>query len=206
MTSETFRPPQFTGFGSSGNVQTSVWTLSVSAGFTLTLVLQSSAAVEALPSDCYLTNVLSDFGNTLSFATDPVFGLPDGYSANSADAGILGNLYAMPVPEPACGALAALGLLIVAGRASRWRLQLRCCRCWRCHLRRKGAVVFRLVATIFYMRRCSRLPTPTVALLTAPSPPPRNDIRDALTARSLPAPSCGTVTPRLGVAACRVVA
>ena len=119
MTSETFRPPQLTGFGSSGNVQTSVWTLSVGTGFTLTLFLQSSAAVEALPSDCYLTNVLSDFGNTLSFATDPVFGLPDGYSANSADAGILGNLYAMPVPEPACGALAALGLVIVAGRA--WR-------------------------------------------------------------------------------------
>ena len=121
MTSETFRPPQFTGFGSSGNVQTSVWPLPVGTGFTLTLVLQSSAAVEALPSDCYLTNVLSDFGDTLSFATDPVFGLPDGYSSNSADAGILGNLYATPVPEPACGALAALGLLIVAGRASRRR-------------------------------------------------------------------------------------
>ena len=73
----------------------------------------------SLPSDCYLTNALSDFGNALSFATDPVFGLPDGYSANSADASILGNLYAMPVPEPACGALAALGLVIVAGRA--WR-------------------------------------------------------------------------------------
>lgn len=111
---------QRTGFGSNGNVQIFVWTVPVGTGFTLTLVLQSSAAVEALPSDCYITIVLSDFGDTLGFATDrPVFGLPDRFSANSADAGIVGNLYATPVPGPACGALAALGLLIVAGRV--WR-------------------------------------------------------------------------------------
>lgn len=52
---------------------------------------------------------LSDFGHTLTFASDrPVFDLPAGYTLDSAEAGIVGNVYT--VPEPAAG----LGALLVA--------------------------------------------------------------------------------------------
>ena len=114
-------PPTQTGLlasfnGTSANVQTPVWTLPVNTPFTLTLILNTSARVGVVFSDGYVTSALSDFGNTLSFATDrPVFALPAGYTANSVEAGVVDNLFTSPVPEPGSAALAALGLAILGG-------------------------------------------------------------------------------------------
>ncbi len=109
-------PPTTTGlllnWGPDHTVATPLWTLPVNTPFTLTLQLNVAAEVSVILGDGYITSALSDFGNTLSFATDrPVFGLPAGYSANSAEAGVIDNLFATPVPEPASGMLAAFGLL-----------------------------------------------------------------------------------------------
>ena len=104
------------GFGGDANVQTPLWTLPVNTPFSMTLILGTTVQVGVVFSDGYITSALSDFGNTLSFATDrPVFGLPAGYSVYSAEAGIVDNTFSSPVPEPASGLLAALGLLAVGG-------------------------------------------------------------------------------------------
>jgi hypothetical protein len=57
----------------------------------------------------------AQFGNTISFATSgPVFDLPSGFTANSAQGNIVNNLFFLPgataVPEPAMLALLAFGL------------------------------------------------------------------------------------------------
>jgi hypothetical protein len=111
-------PPQQTGLlaglGNSADVQTPVWTLPVNTPFTLTLQLNTAAAVSVVFSDGYITSALSDFGNTLSFATDrPVFTLPAGYTVNSADAGIVNNTFSTPVPEASSAALLLAGLAFV---------------------------------------------------------------------------------------------
>ena len=51
----------------------------------------------------------------------PVFTLPAGYTVNSADAGIVNNTFSTPVPGPASGLLAALGLLAIGSWARRRR-------------------------------------------------------------------------------------
>ena len=108
------------GFDGDANVQTPVWTLPVNTPFSLTLILNTAVQVGVVFSDGYVTSSLSDFGNTLSFATDrPVFGLPAGYTANSVEAGVVDNLFTTPVPEPGSAALAALGLAVVGGWARR---------------------------------------------------------------------------------------
>lgn len=110
------------GFGGDANVQTPLWTLPVNTPFSMTLILNTAVQVGVVFSDGYITSALSDFGNTLSFATDrPVFGLPAGYSVYSAEAGIVDNTFSSPVPEPASGLLAALGLLAVGGWTRRRR-------------------------------------------------------------------------------------
>ena len=113
-------------FGDLANVptvlQTPVWTLPVNTPFTVTLLLPTSATVGVVFSDSYVTAALGDFGHTLGFATDrPVFDLPAGYTAHSADAGIVNNLFTTPVPEPASWAMAALGLAAVGAGARRRR-------------------------------------------------------------------------------------
>lgn len=120
-------PPETTGllmnWGPGNTVTTPLWTLPVNVPFTLTLQLFVAADVSVILSDGYVTSSLSDFGNTLSFATNqPVFSLPVGYSANSAEAGVVDNVFTTPVPEPASGVLAALGLLVIGVRARRWHV------------------------------------------------------------------------------------
>ncbi len=120
-------PPTTTGllmdWGPGNIVTTPLWTLPVNVPFTLTLQLDVAADVSVILSDGYVTSALSDFGKTLSFATDrPVFSLPEGYSANSAEAGVVNNIFTAPVPEPASGVLAALGLLVVGFRARQRRV------------------------------------------------------------------------------------
>ncbi len=65
---------------------------------------------------------LTDFGHTVTFATSgPVFNIPDGYSVNSAEAQISGNVF---VPEPASRILLAVGVVVVLGWRSRRRATL----------------------------------------------------------------------------------
>lgn len=52
-------------------------------------------------------DALVDFSHTVTFATSgPVFNIPEGYSANSAEAGITNNTF---VPEPSTAALLVIG-------------------------------------------------------------------------------------------------
>jgi hypothetical protein len=68
----------------------------------------------------------ADFSHTLTFVDDrPVFDLPNGYTANSLEAGIVNNRFnpdngAPVVPEPASLAHFALGLACLV-TAARWR-------------------------------------------------------------------------------------
>lgn len=56
---------------------------------------------------------LSDFSNTLTFATGrPVFDVPEGYTVNSLSAGIVDNLFV--VPEPSTATLLLLGIGVLA--------------------------------------------------------------------------------------------
>ena len=111
------------GYTGSGNVQTRMFTLLVNTPFSLSLSIGTTARIGVAFSDSYVTGALSDFGNTLSFATDrPVFRLPAGYTVNSADAGIVNNTFSTPVPEPASAVLAALGLVLVGARVRRRRI------------------------------------------------------------------------------------
>lgn len=104
--------------GTSADLRTPVWTLPVNTPFTLTLILNTSASVGVIFADGYITSALSDFGSTLSFATDrPVFALPAGYTVNSVDAGVVDNAWMSPVPEPGSALLAALGLAFIGARS-----------------------------------------------------------------------------------------
>ena len=61
----------------------------------------------------------TDFGSTLTFATTgDVFNLPSGYTANSAQAGIVDNHF---IPEPSA-TLGALGLVMIPLLRSRPRV------------------------------------------------------------------------------------
>ncbi len=107
---------------------TSLFTLPVNTPFTLDLSLRADVFLSVSYREGYITSALSDFGSTLTFATDrPVFDLPAGYSAHSVDAGIVNNAFASAVPEPGGGALAALGLVVMGGCSQlrrRWQRQI----------------------------------------------------------------------------------
>lgn len=116
------------GFDGDTALATSLFTLPVNTPFTLDLSLGVSAFLSVAYREGYITSALSDFGGTLSFATDrPVFDLPAGYSAHSVDADIVNNAFASAVPEPGGGALVALGLAFMGGWSQlrrRWQRQI----------------------------------------------------------------------------------
>jgi hypothetical protein len=89
--------------------------------FTVYVGLQTSIGGVGFGGDAFKTTANSGFLGTLTFATDgPVFSLPDGYTVNSVDAGIIDNTFA--VPEPSTLALANIGILAALAYAARRRL------------------------------------------------------------------------------------
>lgn len=93
-----------------GVFQTGLLEVPVNQPFTINLDLNVTTRVSGPVNRYLLLAANSDFSHTLSFATDrPVLDLPAGYALNSADAGIVNNLYSLPVPEPGSLALLALG-------------------------------------------------------------------------------------------------
>jgi hypothetical protein len=80
--------------------------------FTVQFQLQTAASVLGPANRGLIVDANTEFSNTFSFATDrPVFSLPDGFTANSSDAGIVNNNFS--VPEPGSLLLLAGGLAAV---------------------------------------------------------------------------------------------
>ena len=97
-----------------GDFSSPVHSLPVNVSFTLSLTMVVVANAFQNSSS------FADFFHTLTFSTDgPVFTLPDGYTVNSIDAGIVNNQFTTPVPLP--GSLGAMGIAIVVLSAVRRR-------------------------------------------------------------------------------------
>jgi hypothetical protein len=93
-------------------------TLSIVSGETisLSLSLTADAFCQSTGSGC---SQIIDFSNTLKFAqSGPVFTLPAGWTANSADGRIVNNAF-VNVPEPSSGALVAASLAGIVARRRR---------------------------------------------------------------------------------------
>ena len=99
------------GFNGSMDLKTRVFTLPVNVPIPIALYLDTVAQVQVDFADAFVTSANTDFGSTLTFATDrPVFDLPAGYTVNSVEAGIVNNVFTPAVPEPGSAGLLALGL------------------------------------------------------------------------------------------------
>jgi hypothetical protein len=84
--------------------------------FTVEMFLQASATAIGDFRESFTAEANSNFGGTLTFATDrPVFDLPAGYTANSVDGGIVNNVFV--APEPACISFCGAALVIFVHRS-----------------------------------------------------------------------------------------
>jgi len=113
-----------TNFTGSLDFFSSFVSVPVGQPFDVTMALQTGANVDGPINHGLHLDANTNFSNTFSFATDrPVFSLPDGYTANSGDAGIVNNSFALPVPEPATSIMSAtlLGLFGVLWALKRLR-------------------------------------------------------------------------------------
>ena len=108
------------GFNGDMNLKTKVFTLPVNTLIPMALYLTAASSVWVDFADSFRTSSYSDFGGTLTFATDrPVFDLPLGYSVDSAEAGVVDNMFAAPVPLPSAVWLFGSGLLGLFGMKKR---------------------------------------------------------------------------------------
>jgi hypothetical protein len=108
------------GWQQIGGLVTPTFTVQANVPFSLELALSTFAEVTGNLRGSFNVSGNADFGGTLTFApSGSVFNLPQGYTANSAGAGIVNNLF---VPEPSSFVLAALGF---AGLAA-WGWQRYC--------------------------------------------------------------------------------
>jgi len=102
-----------TGFDRDVDMKTIFFTLPVNTPLTMTLSLAISSSVTVDFADSFNVSANTDLSNTLTFATDrPVFDLPLGYTVNSAEAGVVENMFVapLPVPEPAAAWMIGVGL------------------------------------------------------------------------------------------------
>jgi hypothetical protein len=96
------------------------FTVPTNTPFTIDVVFATVANVSYAPNESFTAQTNIDFGSTFSFATDrPVFNLPAGYSAQSAEIGITDNALILPVPEPASLALLIPAAVLVLRRHRR---------------------------------------------------------------------------------------
>jgi len=97
------------GFDGDDVIASPTFNAPVNTPFSIALQLSAFAAVQASNSDAFSSSATSDFDNTLTFATDrPVFNLPDGFTASSADAAIVNNTFVVPEPTAALSLLPAI--------------------------------------------------------------------------------------------------
>lgn len=90
-------------------IQSLPFSVGVGLPFEVDVSLSFDARVLTSGFDHYFGSASADFGDTLSFpSSGPVFNLPEGLTASSAEASIVDN-QAAPVPEPS-----ALGTLLAA--------------------------------------------------------------------------------------------
>ncbi len=100
-------------FANDADIVTGQFTVMNGVPFTIELQLTTSAIAIGDYRESFGAEANTDFGGTLTFATDrPVFDLPTGYTANSVDGGIVNNAFV--VPEPGSTALFATGGLALA--------------------------------------------------------------------------------------------
>lgn len=98
-----------TSFNGNMDIATKAFTLPANTPFTIDIFMNTLSQILVDFVDTFSASANSDFGGTLSFATDkPVFTLPNGFTANSVDAGIVNNRFVAPVPIPP-----TLGLLML---------------------------------------------------------------------------------------------
>lgn len=110
-------------FNGSLDFQSDFFTVQSGVPFSVSFQLQTAAGVRGPDYRSVIVDANSNFSNTFSFATDrPVFSLPDGYTANSGDAGIVNNNFALPVPEPATSVMSATLLGLLGALSARKRL------------------------------------------------------------------------------------
>jgi hypothetical protein len=95
-----------------GSFQTPTFLVPVDTPLLLTVVLSASATV--VTRDGAPVNAVTAFDHTLRFPLDgPVFNLPEGYRADSLQAGIVNNVSAVPLPPTLwlfAAGLAAIGV------------------------------------------------------------------------------------------------
>jgi hypothetical protein len=105
-------------FSGTRGLVSDLFQVEVGVPFTVELALQDAAQVSGPINRGLVVDANTDFASTFCFATDqPVFALPDGYTVNSADAGITNNTFVLP--EPGTLALLAIGALAIRRRLRR---------------------------------------------------------------------------------------
>lgn len=113
------------GFDGNMSFTTKQMALPVNRPFTVSIVLSVASSVEYnFEEPSFIIEANTDANHTLTFAADrPVFDLPDGYTVNSASAGIVNNRYT--APEPATISLVAAGsLTLLDDRRRRHRCEI----------------------------------------------------------------------------------
>lgn len=89
-----------TNFDGDDVVTSGSFTVPANTPFKLEVGLSANASVSSMFINSSSSSANTDFSHTLTFAVDrPVFALPAGYTANSAQAGIVNNMFAMPCPS-----------------------------------------------------------------------------------------------------------
>ena len=109
-TSATTSSGVLVGWTSGGTITSPGFNVKVGTPFQVELQLSAASDSNGAGNEMFASLATADFSHTLTFAQHgPVFNLAAGLTADSAEAGIVGNALA-PVAEPPAALLALLGL------------------------------------------------------------------------------------------------